>query len=86
MKEIVKEAIQAEIKYIDEMKFGEVTTTNRIMRYLGYEFDFDELMDVESAVYEEVERTRDYVMDKSSHEGNIEGLPFNLDFVKMKRQ
>ena len=65
MKKIVKEAIQAELKYIDEMNFGERATTNRIMHYLGYDFDFNELMDVEYGVYEEVQRNRDYIMDKS---------------------
>jgi len=87
MKKLVKEAIQAELKYIDEMNYGDATTTARIMHRLGYEdLSFEDLMDVEFGVYDEVEKTREYVMDKSSHDGRVEGLPFNLDFVKMKRK
>lgn len=85
MKKIVKEAIQAELKCIDDMNLGESTTTNRIMKQLGYNLDFSDLLDVEFGVYDEVEKTRDYIMDKSSHAGKKEGLPFNLDFVKIKR-
>lgn len=85
MKKIVKEAIEAELKYIDDMPYGDATTTARIMHMLGYNLGFEELMDVEFAVYDEVEKTRDYVMDKSSHYNKVEGLPFNLDFVKKKK-
>lgn len=88
MKAIVKEAIQAELKYIDEMELGEATTTNRIMHKLGFgeKLSHDDLMDIEYEVYEEVEKSRDYVMDKSSHYGLIQGLPYNLDFVKKERE
>lgn len=74
MKKIVKDAIQAELKYIDEMEFGEVTTTNRIMHKLGFneKLSYDDLMDIEYGVYEEVEKNRDYIMDKSSHDGLVE--------------
>lgn len=85
MKKIVKDAIQDELKYIDEMNFGESATTNRITHYLGYDFDFNDLMDVEYGVLDEVEKNRDYIMDKSAYDGQKVGLPFNIPFVKMKK-
>ena len=85
MKNIVKEAISAVIDYIDEMEYGESTTTRFILGSLGYELSIDEMIEVDFEAAEEIESSRDYVMDKSAHDGLIEGLPFNLDFVKIKK-
>jgi len=86
MNKTIKEAIEAELKYIDQMNYGESSTTSRIMGILGFESLFmEDLFDIEDGVFSAVEKTRDYVLDKSSHENMLEGLPFNLDFVKKKK-
>ncbi len=86
MKKIIKDAIDAEVKYIDEMAFGDSDTTARIVRKLGFDTLYiEDLFNVEAGVYEIIESTRDYVLDKSAHDGLKEGLPFNLDFVKKRK-
>lgn len=83
MKTKIKELIAKELEYIDNMPFGTSTTTNRIMIELGYKnLDFEDLMDIEYGVYNVIEESRDYILDKSHHDDMVEGLPFNLDFIK----
>ena len=55
------------------------------VQVLGFEGCSLDLFDVEDGVFEEVEKTRNYRLDKSAHDGLLEGLPFNLDFVKVKK-
>lgn len=85
MKTIVKEAIEATLKYIDEMDFETSETTARIAGKLGFNLSTEDLFDIECEVYEEVDRSRQYILDKSHHDGLVEGLPFNLDFVKRRK-
>ena len=44
MKQTVKEAIKAELEYIDSMEYGEATTTRFIMGSLGYELRMDDMI------------------------------------------
>lgn len=86
VRKFIKDAIIKEVKYIDNMNFGEGSTTSRILRDLGYgKMSHEDLMDIEFGVIKRVKKTRDYILDKSHHEGKEEGVPYNLDFFKAKK-
>lgn len=87
MNKSIKEIVKEVIEYTDSMRIGDRTTTNRIVHKLGYEkLDTYDLWDIENGLMEEVINSRDYVLDKSSHDNRVEGLPFNLDFVKIPKE
>lgn len=80
---LIKEAI---LKYIDGMDLGNSTTIGDILKDLGYgELSFEKLMDIDLAVTSEINVSRGYMIDRSAYEDSDVGLPYNLPFVKVKK-
>ena len=76
--------VKEEIEYIDQMPTGIASTTARIAVKLGYgNLSFDDLFYIEDKVMNGTKH-KEYRLDKSSHNGKVQGLPFNLDFIKIK--
>ncbi len=62
---------------------GFKTTTRRLLRDTGHDvdsFDGADLMEIHSALLGEAEK-EGLVLDMSSHDGKVEGLPYDLDFA-----
>jgi hypothetical protein len=73
---------------LDAAPMGTGATTARIARKvcerLGYDADdlgTRELFQIHERAFRHAE-DEGYVLDMSSHDSKVEGLPFNLDFVK----
>ena len=86
MSENIKEMVDAVLKYIDEMEFGESTSLSCIMDELGLDVGMAESFEMRNLLYSEAEKTRDYIMDMSAYDDMEVGLPQNIPFVKMPRK
>ena len=75
------------IKAVKEMPYGEYATTARLAYAImpDAELDFDDLFALEHAIYS-LEELDEIVIDKFEHYNMIQGLPYNLDFVKLKNK
>ena len=83
MKKMVKEIISDVIEYLDNTEMGYSDTIARVLNKLGYDsIAISDLFAIDIGVREEIERTRDYILDMSEYDGKCSGLPFNLTFVK----
>lgn len=82
---------KTEIRYIAEdlvdelreMQDGTEITSWQLLKAGGYdpqELDFSELMDYHQYLLR-IARANHITLDMSKHEGKVEGLPYNLDFV-----
>lgn len=66
---------------ISQMKDGEVSSIARLIhRLLNEEYDGDMFLLMNLVLYECAKRG--IYLDYSEHDGKVEGLPFNLTFVK----
>ncbi len=68
------------IAELEKQEDGFQTTTGRLLIGMGYDFDHDELMDLHFKLFDKAEEKGLY-LDMSEHDGKIEGLPYNLDFI-----
>lgn len=66
------------------MGYGDSASTASIMDELGYSLSLEDLFDVEKGLFEEENKSRDYLLDKSAYENADVGMPFDIPFVKMK--
>ncbi len=71
------------IEDLRECEDGTDITTWQLVKAAGYDMDdFQEwdLFDVHDALFKAAKANR-ITLDMSAHEGKVEGLPFNLDFI-----
>lgn len=71
------------IEDLREMPDGAEITSAQLLEAGGYnlnEFEFTDLMEYHQALFRAAKANR-ITLDMSKHEGMIEGLPFNLEFV-----
>lgn len=71
------------IEDLRECENGTVTTTRRLLDYAGYdvsEFEEWDLFDIHDSLFRAA-KANHIKLDMSAHEGRLEGLPFNLDYV-----
>lgn len=75
------------VSVVRELPYGSYETTSRIVsRLTDYNsLDTDELFELEEAVYS-LDESNEMVLDKFEHFNLIQGLPFNLDFIKLKNK
>ena len=75
------------LRAVKEMSYGEYATTARLAYSImpDAELDFDDLFTLEHAIYS-LEETNEMVFDKFAHYNMLQGLPYNLDFVKLKNK
>lgn len=75
------------INAVKAMPYGEYATTNRIAHSIApdAEFDFDDLFELENAIYL-LDESNEVVIDKLAHFNKVEGLAYNLDFVKLENK
>ncbi len=81
MNESVKTVVAQLISRIREMPDGAQTSTARLIDDIGYRFggrDF-RLFEIHAALFKAAEAENIY-LDMSSHEGLVEGLPYDLVF------
>ena len=82
-KEEIRHIAEDMIEELRECEDGYVTTSGRLARAYGYgeeELGFMGMFDLHEALFRAA-RANHITLDMSSHEGKVEGLPFNLDFV-----
>ena len=71
------------VEELREMPDGTDITSGELLRIGGYdpqESDFSELMDYHQYLFLAA-KANHIILDMSKHDGMVEGLPFNLDFV-----
>lgn len=71
------------IEDLRECEDGTVTTTRRLLDYAGYdvnEFEEWDLFGIHDSLFRAA-KANHIKLDMSAHEGRLEGLPFNLDYV-----
>ena len=71
------------VEELREMPDGTEITSWQLLKAGGYdpqELDFSELMDHHQYLFR-IARANHITLDMSKHEGKVEGLPYNLDFV-----
>lgn len=81
--EEIRHIAEAMVEELRECEDGYVTTTGRLASAYGYseeELGFFGLFDLNDALFRAA-KANHITLDMSSHEGKVEGLPFNLDFV-----
>lgn len=67
---------------------GYNTTTRRLLAETGMDMEMlsdGALMDLHKALFEEAEK-EGLILDMSSHDGMLEGLPYDLDFTVRRKQ
>lgn len=69
------------VSVIETLPDGASTTTAKIITEICGTIPDDELFMIHAAVYTEIESRGNVLMDYSSHNGKLEGLPFDLEFV-----
>ena len=82
-----KDVVTKVADYIEALPEGSRTTTYRILvKLYGEEaaLKMDDFM-LHFEIYDEIERRGNVIMDGSEHEGKVEGLPQNLDFILRRR-
>lgn len=79
--------IEKAIDVVKTMPYGENTTTNRIVHLISpnVDLDFDELFEIENEIYM-LDESNEMVLDKLSHFNKIQGLAYNLDFIKLENK
>lgn len=79
--------IEKAIDLVKALPYGENTTTNRIVHLISpnADLDFDELFEIENAIYT-LDESNEMVLDKLSHFNKIQGLAYNLDFIKLENK
>ncbi len=78
--------VQALMALLAAAPNGTVTTTGRLLFLAGMapgDMDFADLIDIHCDLFTAAEQAG-WVLDMSAHEGKLEGLPYNLDFVLRK--
>ncbi len=75
------------IEEVRHMPYGERSTTARIAHRVApsVELDSDDLFELEDAIYT-LDGTNEFVLDKFEHFNLIQGLPYNLDFIKLENK
>lgn len=74
------------IEVLRECDAGADTTTACMAHYLGYhDLEVDDLFDLHEALFKKA-RENNIKLDMSAHDGKIEGLPFNLNFIVDNRK
>ena len=71
------------IEDLRECEDGTAITTWQLVKVAGYdmdEFEQWDLFDIHDALFRAA-KANQITLDMSSHEGKVEGLPFNLDFI-----
>jgi|GEM_PF-2446637 len=70
---------------VRELPDGSASTTCRLLMKCGYDLDKlpVDLFDVDNELHEASEKAG-IILDMSAHEGKIEGLLFNLEFIICK--
>ena len=79
----VKNVAEQLLEKVRELPDGTDTTTSRLLTDCGYDLDqlpVNFLFAVHYELYKSAEKAG-ILLDMSAHEGKVEGLPFNLDFV-----
>ena len=80
-KEELRQIAESLIDDLRECKDGTETTTGILARSNGYDdMDMDDLMELHDVLFRTA-KAHHITLDMSAHEGKIEGLPYNLDFV-----
>ena len=74
---IVKKAIEI----IEGYENGASDTTAKFVHRINPAVEESELFDYHIAIYDEIEKRGNVMLDYSAHDGLIEGLPYNLDFI-----
>ena len=70
-------------KYLHECEEGTDITTCQLLDAAGYKVDqFSEgdLMDINRELFKSA-KANHIILDMSAHDGMVEGLPYNLDFI-----
>ena len=80
-KEELRRIAESLIDDLRECEDGMETTTGILARSNGYDdMDMDDLMELHDILFRTA-KAHHITLDMSAHEGKIEGLPYNLDFV-----
>ncbi|MGN0361911.1 MAG: hypothetical protein ACI4ET_03640 [Bilifractor sp.] len=75
------------IEDLRKMDDGSRTTTSRLLMARGYtdrEFSPIEMIEIHDDLFKAA-KANHITLDMSEHDGKVEGLPFNLEFIVRKR-
>ena len=70
-----------------ECEDGTDTTTSQLIMAAGYDVNKlseGDLLDIHEALFREA-KASNITLDMSAHEGLVEGLPYNLDFIVRRK-
>ncbi len=77
-----------QIEDLRECEDGTDITTWQLVKTAGYdmdEFDTFDLLEIHDALFRAA-KTNHIILDMSAHDGKVEGLPFNLDFIVLNKK
>ena len=79
----IRQIVEIMIEELRECEDGTSTTTRDLLITQGYDADdlgFSDAMAIHNALCR-LARQNHIILDMSAHDGLIEGLPYNLDFI-----
>lgn len=81
-KEELKSIVEDLVEELRECSDGIRISTALLLRQAGHEEDFNpiDLISIHNEMFEEA-AINNIILDMSEHEGMVEGLPFNLEYV-----
>ena len=77
--------INKAVEIIEGYKNGTSDTTARIILGIDPSAGHSEFFDHHYAICEEIEKRGRVLLDYSAHDGMLEGLPYNLDFIVRRK-
>ena len=81
-KEEINSIVEDLVEELRDCSDGTRISTALLLRQAGHEEDFNpfDLISIHNGMFEEA-AISNIVLDMSEHEGKVEGLPFNLDYI-----
>ena len=79
----IRQIVESMIEELRECEDGTSATTRGLLIAQGYDVDalgFSEAMDIHNALFRTA-RQNHIILDMSAHDGLVEGLPYNLNFI-----
>lgn len=85
MKNSTKNIVMNAANYIESLPEGNRTTTYRVLKQLYGEEKFIDAFEIHFDIFDEIDKRGNVILDMSEHEGKVEGLPQNLDFIVRRK-
>ena len=84
-KKELEPVVKRMMECIEEFPDGTEITTYHLVKHAGFDAEklYDDMFDIHFNLFSEAEKAN-ITLDMSKHDGLVEGLPFNLDYVIRK--